>query len=121
YGAPESPLAWGPFHGELRVDVPYHYSFANPQDDTISGSSEVFRHNEFQVTQLGFGGDVYYKGAHARLMTQFGMYSQTTPRNDPSAARGQWQLEDAYRYISEAYAGYHINALAGLNIQAGIF
>ncbi len=35
--------------------------------------------------------------------------------------RGQWDLADAYRYISEAYGGYHINALNGINIQAGIF
>ena len=118
-GAAEKPLTWGPFSGEVRVDSVYHYSFANPVDDTISGSSEVFRHGEVQVTQLGFGGDFDYKGAHARLMTQFGMYSQTTPRNDASTARGQWNLADAYRYISEAYAGYHFDALHGINVQAG--
>jgi hypothetical protein len=120
-GAPERPLTWGPFTGEIRVDTAYHYSFANPKDDTISGSSEVFRHGEFQVTQLGFGGDFLYKGVMARLMTQFGMYSQTTPRNDASPARGQWALDNAYRYISEAYGGYHIDAMNGINIQAGIF
>jgi hypothetical protein len=49
------------------------------------------------------------------------MYSTTTPRNDPSPAKGQWDLSDAYRYISEAYAGYHIPVLNGINIQAGIF
>ena len=81
-GAPERPLSFGPVTGEIRVDTAYHYSFANPKDDTISGSSEVFRHGEFQVTQLGFGGDFLYKGVMARMMTQFGMYSQTTPRND---------------------------------------
>ena len=121
YSAAEKPLTWGPFSGEIRVDTVYHHSFSNPSDNTISGSSEVFRHGELQVTQLGFGGDFYYKGAHARFMTQFGMYSQTTPRNDASTARGQWNLADAYRYISEAYAGYHIDALNGINIQAGIF
>lgn len=121
YGPPDRPLSFGPFAGELRVDAAYHYSFNRPQDNTISGSSEVFRHNELQLTQLGIGGDFYYKGAHARLMTQFGMYSQTTPRNDASPGRGQWNLDDAYRYLSEAYAGYHINALHGINIQAGIF
>jgi hypothetical protein len=121
YGSSEKPLKWGPFTGEFRLDTVYHYSFNNPKDNTISGSSEVFRHNEVQVTQLGFGGDFFYKNVHARLMTQFGMYSQTTPRNDASPARGQWRLDDAYRYISEAYGGYHINALGGINIQAGIF
>jgi hypothetical protein len=121
YGSSEKPLQWGPFTGELRVDLVWHHIFTNPSDDTISGSSEVFRHNEFQLTQLGFGGDFYYKGVEARLMTQFGMYSQTTPRNDPSPGRGQWNLDNAYRYISEAYGGYHINALSGVNIQGGIF
>ena len=33
----------GPFTGELRVDTVYHYSFNHPKDDTIGGSSEVFR------------------------------------------------------------------------------
>jgi hypothetical protein len=81
----------------------------------------VFRHGEFQVTQFGIGGDFFYKNVMARLMTQFGMYSQTTPRNDASPGRGQWSLANAYRYISEAYGGYHIDVLNGINIQAGIF
>jgi len=121
YGSSEKPLKWGPFTGELRVDAVYHYSFEHPRDNTISGSSEVFRHNEVQVTQLGFGGDFFYKNVQARLMTQFGMYATTTSRNDASPGKGQWRLDDAYRYISEAYGGYHINALGGINIQAGIF
>jgi hypothetical protein len=120
-GGPERPFSFGPFSGELRVDTVYHWEFTNPIDDTIGGSSEVFRHGEFQVTQLGFGGDFYYRGVMARLMTQFGMYSVTTPRNDPSPARGNWDLADAYRYISEAYGGYHFNVLNGINVQAGIF
>jgi hypothetical protein len=49
------------------------------------------------------------------------MYSTTTPRNDASPGRGQWNLADAYRYVSEAYAGYHFNKLDGINVQAGIF
>lgn len=109
------------FTPEIRVDADYVYDFHHPQDDTISGSSEIFRANEFQVTQFGVGGDFHYDNVQARLMTQFGMYSQTTPRNDASPARGQWQLADAYRYVSEAYGGYHIDALDGINIQAGIF
>ena len=114
-------MAGGAFVGEFRVDTSYHYSFNHPKDDTISGSTEVFRHGELSLTQLGIGGDFNYKNAHGRLMTQFGLYSQTTPRNDASPARGQWQLDDAYRYLSEAYGGYHIDKDHGINIQAGIF
>ncbi len=120
-GSSDHPLSFGPFTGELRVDAAYHYDFSNPKDNSIGGSSEVFRSNEVQLTQLGFGGDFLYKNVQARLMTQFGMYSTTTPRNDPSASKGQWNLDNAYRYISEAYAGYHIPVLNGINIQAGIF
>jgi hypothetical protein len=109
------------FTPEIRADVDYIYDFSHPKDDTISGSSEVFRSSEVQLTQLGVGGDFHYDNVRARLMTQFGMYSQTTPRNDASPSRGQWNLDNAYRYISEAYGGYHFNALHGINVDAGIF
>jgi len=109
------------FTPEIRADVDYIYDFAHPQDNSISGSSEVFRANEVQTTQLGVGGDFHYDNVRARLMTQLGMYSQTTPRNDASPARGQWTLADAYRYVSEAYGGYHFNTLHGINVDAGIF
>jgi putative OmpL-like beta-barrel porin-2 len=109
------------FTPEIRADVDYVYDFNHPKDDTIGGSSEVFRSNEVQVTQLGVGGDFHYDNVRARLMTQFGLYSTTTPRNDASPSRGQWDLADAYRYVSEAYGGYHFNALHGINVDAGIF
>jgi Putative beta-barrel porin-2, OmpL-like. bbp2 len=109
------------FTPEIRADIDYIYDLNHPKDDTIGGSSEVFRSNEFHVTQLGVGGDFHYDNVRARLMTQFGLYSETTPRNDASPARGQWNLADAYRYVSEAYGGYHFNALHGINVDAGIF
>ncbi len=121
YSPPESKLATKYFIPEIRLDNAYHYSFANPSDQTISGSSEVFRHNEMQITQIGVGGDLLIDNVGARLMTQFGMYSQTTPRNDGSPERGQWKTADAYRYISEAYAAYHLGIDHGFNIQSGIF
>jgi hypothetical protein len=109
------------FTPEIRADIDYVYDLNHPKDDTIGGSSEVFRSNEFHVTQLGVGGDFHYDNVRARLMTQFGLYSVTTPRNDASPARGQWDLANAYRYVSEAYGGYHFNALHGINVDAGIF
>jgi hypothetical protein len=120
-GPSERPLTFGPFTGEFRMDDAFHYSFAEPVDNTISGSSEVFRHGEFHITQLGIGGDLFYKNVMGRLMTQFGLYSTTTPRNDASPGRGQWRLDDAYRYLSEAYGGYHFDSMHGINVQAGIF
>ena len=117
----ESPMDTKFFTPEIRADVDYVYDFNHPKDDTIGGSSEVFRSDEVQVTQLGVGGDFHYDNVRARVMTQFGLYSETTPRNDASPARGQWNLDDAYRYLSEAYGGYHFNVLHGINVDAGIF
>ena len=109
------------FTPEIRADITYTYDFNKPVDNTISGSSEIFRSNEIQLEQLGLGGDFHYDNVRARFMTQFGMYSATTPRNDPSPAKGQWDLDTAYRYLAEAYGGYHVNALNGINVDAGIF
>lgn len=109
------------FTPEIRADVTYTYDFNKPVDNSMGGSSEIFRSNEIQLEQLGVGGDFHYDNVRARLLTQFGMYSTTTVRNDPSWGKGQWTLNDAHRYLAEAYGGYHINALDGINIDAGIF
>jgi hypothetical protein len=115
------PLRWGPFTGEFRADLDYVHDFNHPRDHTIVGSSEVFRSSEVQLTQLGIGGDFNWQNVRGRLLTQFGLYSQTTPRNDASPGRGQWNLDNAYRYISEAYGGYHFDVWNGINVDAGIF
>ncbi len=109
------------FTPEIRVDTNYVADFNHPTDHTIGGSSELFRSFEVQLEQFGVGGDFHYDNVRARLMTQFGMYSVTTPRNDPSPGHGQWDLADAYRYVSEAYGGYHFDVLHGINVDAGIF
>ncbi len=109
------------FTPEIRADINYNYDFNKPVDNSMGGSSELFRSNEIQLEQLGVGGDFHYDNVRARFMTQYGMYSTATVRNDPSYAKGQWTVNDAHRYLSEAYGGYHINALDGINIDAGIF
>jgi hypothetical protein len=109
------------FTGEFRADVSFIGDFNHPSDHTLVGTSESGRTSEFQVQQLGVGGDFHSDHAIGRVMTQFGMYSTMTPRNDASPARGQWDLADAYRYLSEAYGGYHIDKMDGINIEAGIF
>jgi Putative beta-barrel porin-2, OmpL-like. bbp2 len=109
------------FTPEFRADIDYVYDFNHPHDDTIGGSSEVFRSNEVHVTDLGVGGDFHFDNVRGRVLSQIGLYSQTTARNDASPSRGQWNLADAYRYVSEAYGGYHFNVLHGVNVDAGIF
>ncbi len=109
------------FTPEIRADLNYNWQNHHPGDHSLGGSSETFREGEVQLEQFGVGGDFHWDNVRARFMTQFGMYSETTPRNDASPANGEWNLDTAYRYLSEAYGGYHFNVLDGVNVDAGIF
>jgi len=115
------PLATKYFTPEFRSDVNYILDFNHPEDDTMGGSTESFRSNEFQLEQLSFGGDIRVQNVRGRFLTMFGEFATTTPRNDASYSRGQWDLADAYRYVSEAWGGYHWDKLHGVNLDAGIF
>jgi hypothetical protein len=117
----DAPLDSKIFTGEFRADVNMVYDFNHPQDHTLVGSSELGRTNEVTVQQLGIGGDFHWDNVRGRLMTQFGLLSTMTPRNDASTSRGQWQTDNAYRYVSEAYGGYHWDVMNGINLDAGIF
>jgi len=109
------------FTPEVRFDTYFAEDFNQPRDHTMGGSTEMFRNGEFQVEQASFGGDFHWQNVRGRVLTMFGMFATTTPRNDASQAVGQWNLRDAYRYVSEAYGGYHFNVSHGLNVDAGIF
>ena len=109
------------FTPEIRFDANYISSFNHPQDDSLGGSTETFRSNEVQIEQISFGGDLHWQDVRARILTMGGMFGVTTPRNDASPGRGQWDLRGAYKYFSEANAGYHFNVNHGLNFDAGIF
>lgn len=115
------PLDGKIFTGQFSVDANYTYSFARPKDHTLVGSTTSGRTGEFQLSDLAVGGDFHYKNVRGRVMTQFGLYSTMQPRNDASPSRGQWSLADAYRYLSEAYGGYHFDFLHGVNLDVGIF
>ena len=109
------------FTPEVRFDAHFMEDFNQPKDHSMGGSTESFRSGEFQLEQVSVGGDFHWQNVRGRILTMFGMFATTTPRNDASAGVGQWNLRDAYRYISEAWGGYHFNVNHGLNIDAGIF
>jgi hypothetical protein len=117
----DTPMATKYFTPEFRADVNYILDFNHPKDDTMGGSTESFRSDEVQVEQLSFGGDIRINNVRGRFLTMYGMFATTTPRNDASVGRGQWDLADAYRYVSEAWGGYHWDVQHGLNLDAGIF
>ena len=109
------------FSGEFRVDTNYMYDYNHPIDHTLVGTTEGERTGEFVIQALNIGGDFHAGNMQGRILTQFGAVSTAVPRNDASYSQGQWDLADAYRYLSEMYAGYHINVQHGLNLQVGDF
>ena len=117
----DTPLATKYFTPEIRVDTNFIEDYNQPRDHTMGGSTESFRNGEVQVEQMSVGGDLRVDNVRARFLSMFGLFATTTPRNDGSAGVGQWALNDAYRYFSEAWGGYHFNVNHGLNIDAGVF
>jgi hypothetical protein len=109
------------FTPDIRFDAHYMQDFNRPKDHTIVGSTESFRSSEFQLEQVSFGGDFHWENVRARFLSMMGLFATTTPRNDASQGVGQWDLGNAYRYLSEANAGYHFDVAHGLNVDAGIF
>lgn len=117
----DSPLDSKYFSGEFRADTFFGEDFNQPIDHSMGGSSEVFRSGEVQVEDLSIGGDFHDGNMRGRVLMLFGMFAATTVRNDPSPAVGQWDVRSAYKYVSEAYGGYHFNVQHGINVDAGIF
>jgi len=109
------------FTPTVMVDANYSYSFNDPIDNTVVGSTAIARNNEMEISAVHLGGDFNYKNARAHIVTQFGTRSVLIPRNDYSVYKGQYQLDNVYRYLAEANAGYHFNVLHGINIDAGMF
>ena len=109
------------FSPEFLFDTNYTYDFAHPQDHTLTGSTSSERSDEFEVEHIGVGGDFHVDNVRGRIMTEFGMYATTVPRNDETPARGQFDLQGAYKYLTEAYGGYHFNAMHGINVDIGEF
>jgi hypothetical protein len=118
------------FTPEIRFDSHFITDFNQPIDHTMGGSTEQFRSGEFQVEQISVGGDFHWQNVRGRVLYMMGLFATTTPRNDASSGPatsgplngvGQWDLRNAYRYVSEAYGGYHFNVNHGLNVDAGIF
>ena len=137
---PGDPFAWGDFSWvnggtrqtsrlldtkyftpQLDVDVNYTYSLNHPIDNTVVGSTALARNNELELSFLGAGGDIHIGNVRGRIMLQYGTRSTVVPRNDITITKGQFDLATAYRYVSEAYAGYHWDRLHGINLDVGIF
>ena len=111
------------FTPSILIDCNGTHSFNSPIDHTVVGSTALSRNDEMVISAINIGGDFTYGNARGRIMTQFGARSQVVPRNDLSPYRGQYDLADAYRYLDEAYVGYHFKNMfyGGMNVDFGLF
>jgi hypothetical protein len=121
HGSDTVPFDTKYFTPEMIVDANFDDDLNRPVDHTVTGSTSMGREDEFQVQQLGIGGDMHMDNVHGRVFTGWGMDSQMVPRNDTSPGRGQWNLAGAYGDITEAYGGYHWDVMHGINLDVGIF
>ena len=119
--ASDSPMATKYFTPEFRADANYTLDYNHPKDDSLGGSTETFRSDEWQLEQISIGGDIHINNVRGRILTMDGLFATTTPRNDGTVVRGQWDLSNAYKYVSEAWGGYHWDVAHGVNLDAGIF
>ncbi|MGD0890695.1 MAG: outer membrane beta-barrel protein [Terracidiphilus sp.] len=120
--ASDSPMATKYFTPEFRADANYTIDMNHPEDDTLGGSTETFRSDEWQLEQVSIGGDIRIDNVRGRFLCLCGgLWAVTTTRNDPSVVRGDWDLSGAYKYVAEGWGGYHWNFQHGVNLDAGIF
>jgi len=118
----DSPMATKYFTPEFRSDANYTIDMNHPVDDTLGGSTETFRSDEWQLEQISIGGDIRIDNVRGRFLCLCGgLWSTTTARNDGSVNRGSWDLKGAYQYVAEGWGGYHWDVNHGLNLDAGIF
>jgi hypothetical protein len=139
---PSSPFAFGDFtwmNGQSRqsdfplkafgdavtlslyMDVNYGYSLNHPRDDTFTGTASVPRHNEFNINLASVGFEWNYRHVIGRLSLQYGSMLSIVQDQDGSTARGRNMAVQNLRYIREGTAGYHFDALHGINVEGGIF
>lgn len=139
---PAAPFAWGDWtwmNGQSRqkdfplkafgdavtlslyLDVNYAYSLNHPRDNTLTGTASVPRHNEFDLNLASVGFDWNYRNAVGRLSLQYGSMISVVQDLDGTTARGRNMAVQNLRYIREATAGYHFDALHGVNVEGGIF
>ena len=92
----DSPMATKYFTPEFRADANYTIDMNHPEDDTLGGSTETFRSDEWQVEQISIGGDIRIDNVRGRFLCLCGgLWSTTTARNDGSVVRGSWDLKGA--------------------------
>ena len=109
------------FTPEIRFDANYILDYNHPEDDSMGGSTEMFRSDEWQLEQVG-----RRRLPHSECARAHPDHVRTV-RYHHAAQRCQLQPRPVATAImptgtfSEAWGGYHWDVDHGLNADAGIF
>lgn len=107
--------------GVAYLDGYFNYNFARPKDNTQTISSTMGRTSEFTLNLASIGIETNYKNIIGRLWLQYGQMGSIIQDADGSVGRGRNTSINNLKYIREASAGYHFNAMHGINLELGIF
>ena len=105
----------------LYLDVYQAASWAHPIDHTLVGSSTVGRDREWQVNIASAGFESSREHVLGRVMLQTGAMTRLVQRSDGSVARGRNLSTDDLSLLREANAGYHWDAMHGVDLEGGVF
>ena len=81
----------------VMVDANYSYSFNDPIDNTVIGSTALARNNEMQISAVHLGGDFNYQNARAHIVTQFGTRSTVRSGSTSSSIRHRASVRRSFR------------------------
>lgn len=119
---PQALLQTGPVTWTLLVDTYYGYSFNTPKDGTVFPTTTAPRHNEFNLNYGLLGVEVTgVPNVMGKLALQVGNYVDTITGTDTSVSRGAYNGLASLRNVQQAWVGYHLPVLHGLNVLTGIF
>ena len=76
------------FTPEFRADANYTLDYNHPEDDSLGGSTETFRSDEWQLEQISAGGDIRIQNVRGRILTMDGMFATTTPATTAARTAG---------------------------------
>ena len=63
------------FTPEIRFDANYILDYNHPEDDSMVGSTEMFRSDEWQLEQASVGGDFRIQNTRGRILYMDGLFS----------------------------------------------
>jgi hypothetical protein len=86
--AVDSPMSTKYFTPEFRADANYTLDYNHPHDDSLGGSTETFRSDEWQLEQISAGGDIRINNVRGRILTMNGLFAMTPVR---AAVNGIWR------------------------------